>query len=336
MNILLTGGLGYLGSHAAVALLAAGHQVVLLDNLSNSRAEVADQIAQIAGQPVRLVVGDIRDTALLKQVMQDAGTDAVMHFAGLKVVGDSSRDPLAYYQNNVTGTLSLLQAMKAAGVQRLVFSSSATVYGEPEYQPVDENHPTRALTPYGRTKLQIEQILEDMATSDSEWCIAVLRYFNPVGAHESGLIGEVTQGEPSNLTPYIAQVAAGLRPFLRVYGSDYDTTDGTAVRDFIHVQDLAEGHVAALDFLASHQGCHAFNLGTGRGYTVLEMVNAFAQACARPIPYELVGRREGDVAVSCASVVKAKNFLGWQAQRGLDEMCASIWRWQQSCERVGS
>lgn len=332
MNILLTGGTGYIGSHAAVVLAQAGHQVVLYDNLCNSQAGVAQRAASIVGRAVPLVQGDVRDTVFLEQALREHAIDAVVHFAGLKAVGESVAQPLAYYDNNVHGTVSLLRAMQEAGVRALVFSSSATVYGEPRYLPLDEAHPRSATNPYGRSKLHIEDMLADLAASDAGWRIASLRYFNPVGAHESGLIGEDPRGIPNNLMPYIAQVAAGWRAQLSVFGGDYPTTDGTGVRDYIHVMDLAEGHLAALDHLQRERGWQAFNLGAGQGYSVLDMVRAFELASGRGVPYEIVARRPGDVAACYASADKARRLLGWQARRTLADMCASSWRWQQNCE----
>ena len=332
MNILLTGGTGYVGSHAAVVLAQAGHEVVLYDNLCNSRADVAQRVAQIIGRAVPLVRGDVRDTALLARTLQDHAVGAVVHFAGLKAVGESVAEPLAYYDNNVRGTLSLLQAMQATGVRTLVFSSSATVYGEPRYLPIDEVHPTSASNPYGRSKLHIEEMLADLAASDASWRVACLRYFNPVGAHASGLIGEDPNGVPNNLMPFVAQVAAGRRASLNVFGQDYPTSDGTGVRDYIHVMDLVEGHLAALDYLGGHSGWHAFNLGTGQGHSVLEMVRAFEAASGRAVPCNMVGRRPGDIATSYASADKARALLAWQAQRTLQDMCASTWHWQQQSE----
>lgn len=335
MNILLTGGSGYIGSHAAVVLMQAGHEVVLYDNLSNSRADVVIRLGSILGRAPVFVQGDVRDAALLARTLRDHRIDAVMHFAGLKAVGESVAQPLAYYDNNVTGTQCLLRAMQHCGVLKLVFSSSATVYGEPQYLPLDEQHPTRAANPYGRSKLHIEEMLSDLATSDVGWRIACLRYFNPVGAHESGLIGEDPNGTPNNLMPYITQVAAGRRDSLSVYGGDYETPDGTGVRDYIHVADLADGHLAALNYLGRSEGVgwHAFNLGTGQGYSVLEVVRAFERASGREVPYEIVARRPGDVAYSYASPENARQILGWQSRRGLDEMCASAWRWQRQGEQ---
>lgn len=332
MNILLTGGAGYIGSHAAVVLAQAGHGVVLYDNLCNSRHDVVRRLGRILGHPVPLVQGDVRNAALLVQTLRAHAIDAVVHFAGLKAVGESVSKPLDYFANNVAGTVSLLQAMHDTGVRALVFSSSATVYGEPRYLPIDESHPTSASNPYGRTKLHVEEMLADLARSDPAWRITCLRYFNPVGAHESGLIGEEPIGVPNNLMPYVAQVAAGRRPSLNIFGDNYPTPDGTGVRDYIHVMDLARGHLAALDFLQGQAGWHAFNLGTGRGFSVLEMVRAFETASGQPVPCTVTDRRPGDIAASYASADKARAQLGWQAVLGLDEMCASTWRWQQQCE----
>ncbi len=335
MNILLTGGTGYIGSHTAVVLAEAGHRPVLLDNLSNSSADVVDRLAQITGTRFPFIEGDIRDTALLRRVLADEGIGAVVHFAGLKAVGESVEQPLRYYDNNVGGTISLLQAMDETGVRQIVFSSSSTVYGEPAYLPYDESHPTMPNSPYGRTKLQVEQILGDLAGSASSWRIACLRYFNPVGAHASGLIGEDPNGIPNNLMPYIARVAGGRLPFLNVFGDDYPTQDGTGVRDYIHVMDLAEGHRAAIDFLAGSAGAgwHAFNLGTGCGYSVLDMVRAFEQASGRPVPYRIAPRRPGDIACYYAKADLAAAELGWRAVRSLDDMCASTWHFQQRTAR---
>lgn len=328
MNVLLTGGAGYIGSHAAVVMAQAGHRVVLYDNLCNSRHDVVARLQTITGRSMELVEADIRDTPLLMQILSAYAIDAVIHFAGLKAVGESAARPLDYYTNNVQGTLSLLQAMQQARVRTLVFSSSATVYGEPQYLPLDENHPTSATNPYGRTKLHIEQVLADLARADASWRMACLRYFNPVGAHESGLIGEEPQGVPNNLMPYIARVAAGRLPHLPIFGGDYPTPDGTGVRDYIHVMDLAEGHLAALKFLHERAGWHAINLGAGRGYSVLEMVRAFETASGLPVPYKMSPRRPGDVAACYAKVDKSAELLGWRARRSLQDMCASAWNWQ--------
>jgi len=334
MKILLTGGAGYIGSHTAVALRLEGHSVVLFDNLANSQASVVEAMAQITGSPVPFVMGDIRDTAMLESVLVSQQIDAVIHFAGLKAVGESVQNPLDYYANNVQGTISLLQAMQACAIKTLVFSSSATVYGDPQYLPLDESHPTSATNPYGRTKLHIEQMLYDLTVSDPSWHVACLRYFNPVGAHESGLIGENPNGIPNNLMPYVAQVAAGLRAELNVFGNDYASPDGTGVRDYIHVMDLAEGHTAALRFLQRESGWHAINLGTGTGYSVLDIVKAFESASGQAVPYRIAARRSGDVAQCYADPQKAAALLGWSAKRTLADMCASTWRFQQSSRNL--
>lgn len=330
MRILLTGGAGYIGSHTAVALVAAGHEVVCFDNLSNSRAAVMDRLEAITGQAVPLMVGDIRDRAALEQAIRGHGIDAVIHFAGLKAVGEAVAKPLTYYDNNVRGTLSLIEAMIACEVKSLVFSSSATVYGVPQYLPLDERHPTSATNPYGRTKLMVEEMLGDIAAADPEWRVAVLRYFNPVGAHESGLIGEDPNGIPNNLIPFISRVASGRLARLAVFGNDYDTPDGTGVRDYIHVTDLAAGHVAALQAIATRdEPISTWNLGTGQGYSVLEMVRAFERLNDVSVPYEISARRPGDVPSCYASPDKAKAELGWQASLGLEDMCTSTWRFER-------
>jgi len=328
MKLLLTGGTGFIGSHTAVVLSQAGHDVVLWDNLSNSKRAVLNRLETIVGRPLSFVHADVRDTDQLTATLKAHGIQAVVHFAGLKAVGESVAQPLNYFANNVQGTVSLLQAMQAAQVHQLVFSSSATVYGEPQYLPLDEHHPTSAANPYGRTKLHIEEMLHDLAASNQAWRFACLRYFNPVGAHDSGLIGEDPNGIPNNLMPFVTQVAAGLRPALQVFGNDYDTPNGTGVRDYIHVMDLAEGHLAALKFLQGQAGWHAINLGTGQGVSVLEMVKAFEQASGKPVPFNLVPRRPGDVASCFAKVDKAHELLHWQAHRGLRQMCEDAWRAQ--------
>ena len=330
MNILLTGGAGYIGSHAAVVLSEAGQQVVILDNFCNSHRSVLERLAKILGKVVPFVEGDVRDTVLVKKVLKDYQIDAVMHFAGLKAVGESVQNPIDYFDNNVGGTISLLQAMRASNIKTLVFSSSATVYGAPQYLPLDENHPTQATNPYGRSKLHIEEMLADVVVSDASWHIACLRYFNPVGAHESGLIGEDPNGIPNNLMPYIAQVASGKLAYLNVYGNDYDTPDGTGVRDYIHVMDLVEGHLAALSFIKQQLGLHVFNLGTGKGSSVLAMVKAFEDASGKSIPLKVTARRTGDVATCYAKVDKASHDLGWKATRTLQKMCASTWNFQKN------
>ena len=332
MNILLTGGTGYIGSHTAVVLIEAGHKVVLFDNLTNSRQDVVDRLESITNQNIPFVEGDVRDTLLLSRTIKDYQVDAVIHFAGLKAVGESVEKPLEYFDNNVGGTISLLKAMQENQVKTLVFSSSATVYGEPQYLPIDESHPTSATNPYGRTKLHIEEMLQDVVTSDSAFGVVCLRYFNPVGAHESGLIGESPNGIPNNLMPFVSQVAAGKRAKVNVFGGDYPTVDGTGVRDYIHVLDLASGHLAAINFLAGKKGWHAINLGTGFGSSVLEMIGQFASSSARSIPYEVVGRRPGDVASCYASAEKAEKLLKWKATRDLKSMCSSAWKWQENAQ----
>ena len=329
MRILVTGGTGFIGSHTCVALLAEGHEVVVLDNLSNSQEKVAEQVEKIAGRRVTFILGDVRDADLLARVLSEHAIDAVIHFAGLKAVGESVAQALRYYDWNIGGTISLCKAMAAAGVKTLIFSSSATVYGDPASLPIREDFPRSATNPYGASKLMIEDILADLVKSDSEWRIARLRYFNPVGAHESGLIGESPNGVPNNLMPYVAQVANGQRECLSVFGGDYPTPDGTGVRDYIHVMDLAEGHVAALEYLRRESGLLTVNLGTGRGYSVLEMIKAFEKASGRPVPYTIVERRPGDVAACYADPSLADKLLGWRATRGIDEMCRDAWHWQQ-------
>ncbi|NMQ28911.1 UDP-glucose 4-epimerase GalE [Candidatus Accumulibacter phosphatis] len=334
MNILVTGGSGYIGSHACVALLAAGHGVIVVDDLSNSRPEVLDRVARITGQRPVFFEGDVRDRALLRRVFAASPIDAVIHFAGLKAVGESVAQPLRYYDCNVGGTISLCEVMAESAVKTLIFSSSATVYGDPASVPIREDFPRSTTNPYGASKLMIEDILADLAQADEEWRIARLRYFNPVGAHASGLIGEEPNGTPNNLLPYVAQVAAGERRQLSVFGNDYPTPDGTGVRDYIHVMDLVDGHLAALDYLLTKGGLLTVNLGTGCGYSVLDMVRAFAAASGRPIPYALVPRRPGDIGACYADPALAAELLGWQARRGIDEMCSDAWRWQQQCART--
>ncbi len=326
--ILVTGGTGYIGSHAVVELLAAGKDVLILDNLANSSRKVLERIAAISGRAPLFCEGDIRDADLLRGLFAGHRIEAVIHFAGLKAVGESVEKPLSYYDNNVTGTLELLRAMGEAGVRRLVFSSSATVYGDPQSVPIREDFPLRATNPYGRSKLMVEEILRDLQHAEADWQIAILRYFNPVGAHESGLIGENPNGIPNNLMPFVAQVAAGKRPQLAVFGNDYPTPDGTGVRDYIHVVDLAQGHLAALDALARSGRSLTVNLGTGQGYSVLDMVRAFEAASGRPVPYRIVARRPGDIATCYADPAQAEQLLGWKARRGIAEMCADGWRWQ--------
>lgn len=327
--ILVTGGAGFIGSHACVALAAAGMPFLVLDNLCNSRRSVLERVQRITGAPVPFVEGDIRDAGLLQRVLEQHPIDAVIHFAGLKAVGESVREPLRYYDNNVAGTVNVLRAMQAANVRTMVFSSSATVYGEPASVPIREDAPVSAQNPYGASKLMMEQVLADVDTAEpGQWRIARLRYFNPVGAHESGLIGEDPRDVPNNLLPYVAQVAVGARERLSVYGGDYPTPDGTGVRDYIHVCDLAEGHVAALRYLRSHTGVLTVNLGTGKPVSVLEMVRAFERASGRSVPYRVVERRPGDVAQCWADPALAGRLLGWHAYHGLERMCEDAWRWQ--------
>jgi len=325
---LVTGGTGYIGSHAAVELLSVGHDVFIVDNLSNSKPSVLERIARIAGRRPGFAQIDVRDRAGLRRLFAERRFDAVIHFAGLKAVGESVARPLAYYDNNVSGSVALFDCMGEAGVKTIVFSSSATVYGDPASVPIREDFPLTATNPYGRCKLMIEEILRDVQKADPAWRVALLRYFNPVGAHASGMIGEDPDGVPNNLMPYIAQVAVGRLPELPVYGGDYPTPDGTGVRDFVHVVDLARGHLAALDALRQ-PGVLTVNLGTGRGYSVLEMVRAFAVASGKPVPYRIVARRPGDIARCYADPALARRLLGWQTQFGLDAMCADTWRWQR-------
>ncbi len=328
MNVLLTGGAGYIGSHTAVECLAAGHEVVVFDNLSNSSPKSLERVARIAGRPVAFVQGDIRDRGALRTLFADHRIDAVVHFAGLKAVGESVEKPLLYYDNNIAGSIALFEEMAAAGVNAVVFSSSATVYGDPATVPITEDFPLSATNPYGRSKLVIEEMLRDIALADPGWNVALLRYFNPVGAHESGLIGEDPRGIPNNLMPYVAQVAVGRRPHLNVFGGDYPTPDGTGVRDYIHVVDLARGHVAALNKLLQLGGVRTWNLGTGRGVSVLDMVRAFEAASGKKVPYRIVARRAGDVAQCWADPSRAARELGWRAEFDLRRMCADAWRWQ--------
>ena len=327
-KILVTGGAGYIGSHTCVELLTAGYEIIVLDNLSNSSAESLRRVEELTGKSLTFVEGDIRDQTLLNQLFSEHSISAVIHFAGLKAVGESVAKPLAYYDNNVNGTVVLLEAMQEAKVHTLVFSSSATVYGDPASLPIREDFPTSATNPYGRSKLMIEEILQDLHHSDNRWRIALLRYFNPVGAHASGRIGEDPNDIPNNLMPYISQVAIGKLQQLSVFGNDYSTVDGTGVRDYIHVVDLALGHVRAIERLQKSVGIHAWNLGVGKGYSVLEMVAAFEQASGRKVPYNIAPRRDGDIAACYADPEKARNDLGWTAEKGLDEMVADSWRWQ--------
>jgi UDP-glucose 4-epimerase len=327
-KILVTGGAGYIGSHTVVELLGAGYEVVILDNLCNSSGEVLGRIRELTGKTVRQVEGDINDRSLVAGLLAEHQFGATIHFAGLKSVGESVSSPLDYYRNNVNGTVTLLQCLADAGVKRFVFSSSATVYGDPKAVPIGEDAPTAPTNPYGNTKWLIEHILADLAASDPEWSIGVLRYFNPVGAHLSGRIGENPRGVPNNLMPYVTQVAVGKRERLSVFGGDYPTPDGTGVRDYIHVVDLALGHLAALERVERAPGAWTVNLGTGKGYSVLDIVNAFEAASGRKIPYQIVARRPGDIAQCFADPANAARELGWTARLGLDRMCADSWRWQ--------
>jgi UDP-glucose 4-epimerase len=327
-TILVTGASGFIGSHTCVELLQSGFDIVALDNLCNSSRKSIERVRQIAGRDFPFREADIRDRAALDAILSEFRIDAVIHFAGLKAVGESVEKPLEYFENNVAGSVTLLQALKAANVKAFVFSSSATVYGDPEALPLVETARLSVTNPYGRTKLMVEEILNDLERSDASWRIGILRYFNPVGAHESGLIGEDPRGIPNNLMPFIAQVAVGRREKLSVFGNDYPTPDGTGVRDYIHVVDLARGHVAALNRLFAQEGGFTVNLGTGQGYSVLEAVKAFEKASGRPVPYQVVPRRPGDIASCYASPVLAEQLLGWRAEKGIDEMCRDHWRWQ--------
>jgi UDP-glucose 4-epimerase len=330
MRILVTGGLGYIGSHTVVELMAAGHEVVVVDNLSNADISVRRRLQQITGREIVLHEADVRNRAAMQAMFATHRIDAVIHFAGLKAVGESVQQPLRYYDNNVGGSVVLFECMAEAGVKTLVFSSSATVYGDPARVPITEDFPLAATNPYGHSKLMIEDILRDTAKADAGWRIALLRYFNPVGAHESGMIGEEPSGIPNNLLPYVAQVAVGRREWLNVFGGDYPTPDGTGVRDYIHVVDLAQGHVKTLDKLATSAGLFTYNLGTGRGNSVLEMVRAFEAASGKRVPYKIVARRPGDIAACYADPSLAERELGWKARYDVARMCADAWRWQSS------
>lgn len=327
--ILVTGGAGYIGSHAVLELLQAGHEVLVLDNLCNSSRVAISRVERLAGRPVNFIKGDVRNRPLLNALFAAYPIDAVMHFAGLKAVGESVREPLRYYETNVSGSIALCQAMAEAGVFRLVFSSSATVYGETSVMPISEQCPTGVPTnPYGQSKLMAENVLRGLANSDPRWSIGLLRYFNPIGAHESGQIGEDPDGTPNNLLPFMLQVAVGRRSELNIFGDDYPTPDGTGVRDYIHVVDLARGHLSALDTLRRDGRGFTVNLGTGRGYSVLEVVEAYKRASGRPIPYQIVDRRPGDIAACYADPALAASLLGWRAQYGIERMCEDSWRWQ--------
>ena len=328
MNILLTGGLGFIGSHTAVVLAAQGHLVILLDNLCNSQRETLTNLEKITAQKLHFYELDVRDTSAVEEILKKHAVDAVIHFAGLKSVAESAADPLKYYDNNVGGTISLIEAMQAANIKKLIFSSSATVYCVPQYLPYDEEHPLVPMNTYGKTKLRAEEIMQDLAKSDSAWVFASLRYFNPVGAHESGLIGELPRGIPNNLMPYVCQVASGQLPALNIFGDDYDTKDGTGERDYIHVMDLAEGHVAALDFIEKNQGFHPINLGTGVPCSVYDLVTAFEKSANCSIVKKVQARRNGDLPIYFAKADKAKQLLGWSAKRDLQMMCDSSWKFQ--------
>ncbi|EKO3917049.1 UDP-glucose 4-epimerase GalE [Vibrio fluvialis] len=331
MDVLITGGMGYIGSHTCVQMIAAGMTPIMVDNLCNAKAEVLNRIEALTGVCPAFYQGDIRDEAFLDSVFAKHDVQAVIHFAGIKAVGESVSKPIEYYDNNVNGTLVLVRSMRKAGVKSLVFSSSATVYGDPQIVPITETFPTGATTnPYGRSKYMVEQCLADLVVAEPEWSITLLRYFNPVGAHPSGTMGEDPQGIPNNLMPFIAQVAVGRREKLAVFGNDYATPDGTGVRDYIHVMDLADGHIAALQAVGTQAGLHIYNLGTGKGSSVLDMVNAFSQACGKAVPYEICPRRPGDIAECWASTEKAQRELGWQAKLSLADMTADTWRWQSN------
>ena len=329
MAILVTGGAGYIGSHTCVELLDAGYDVVVLDNLSNSSEKSLDRVKALTGKEVKFYKGDILDRDILNKIFKEEKIDSCIHFAGLKAVGESVAKPWEYYNNNIAGTLTLVDVMRQNGCKSIIFSSSATVYGDPAQIPITEECPKGQCTnPYGWTKSMLEQILMDIYKADNEWNVILLRYFNPIGAHESGLIGEDPKGIPNNLIPYITQVAIGKLECLGVFGDDYDTPDGTGVRDYIHVVDLAVGHVRAVEKLKEKAGVSVYNLGTGNGYSVLDMVKAFGKACGKEIPYEIKPRRAGDIAMCYADPAKAARVLGWKAEKGLDEMCADTWRWQ--------
>lgn len=328
MAIVVTGGAGYIGSHTCVELLHEGHELIVVDNLSNSKRAVLQRIKEMSGREFKFYQDDLLDKEALERVFSENSIEAVIHFAGLKAVGESVAIPLTYYHNNITGTLLLCQAMQQYGVKKLVFSSSASVYGVPDRMPVSEDFPRSATNPYGKTKLMIEEICSDLCVADNKWSIALLRYFNPIGAHESGKIGEDPNGIPNNLMPYITQVAVGRRERLHIFGCDYDTHDGTGVRDYIHVVDLAKGHIKALEKIRCSTGIKTYNLGTGKGYSVLDLVKAFEKATGQKIPYELTARRPGDIATCYADPAKAKQELGWVAEKNIEDMCRDSWRWQ--------
>ena len=328
MAVLVTGGAGYIGSHTCIEMQRAGYDVVVVDNLDNSNAEALKRVEKITGKPVKFYKEDVRDKEALRRIFSENEIEAVIHFAGLKAVGESVREPIMYYDNNLKNTIALLEVMNEFGVKKIVFSSSATVYGVATEMPLTEGMPLGAINPYGRTKYFIEEILRDLYVADKDWCIALLRYFNPIGAHKSGLIGEDPKGIPNNLMPYISQVAVGKLEKLHVFGNDYNTVDGTGVRDYIHVVDLAQGHVKAIDWALKNKGCEAFNLGTGNGTSVLQLRDAFVKASGIDVPYVIDPRRPGDPDEVYADATKAKEVLGWEAQRGIDEMCEDTWRWQ--------
>ncbi len=329
MNILLTGGLGFIGSHTATVLADYGHHVAIIDNLCNSQKETLNSLMSIAGKDLPFYEGDVRDLPLLKRILKEEQIECVIHFAGLKSVAQSQTNPLEYFDNNVRGSIVLLEAMQAINIKRLIFSSSATVYGAPQYLPYDEAHPLQPINVYGRTKLQVEEILQDLSQSDDAWSIVCLRYFNPIGAHNCGLIGERPQGIPNNLMPYLCQVASGQLPYLNIFGDDYDTKDGTGERDYIHVMDLAEGHAAALALMSRQRGFEAINLGTGNPTSVYELLHAFERSIQRTIPRIVQKRRSGDLPIYYAKVDKASKLLNWRAQRDLQAMCDSSWKYQQ-------
>jgi len=330
MNVLVTGGMGYIGSHTCIQMIEAGMTPVIIDNLYNSKSTVLDRIKKVCGVKPAFIQADIRDKSAIVEALKSHNIEAVIHFAGLKAVGESVAKPLEYYDNNVNGTLVLVDAMREAGVKSLVFSSSATVYGDPASVPITEDFPTSATNPYGRSKLMVEECLTDFQKANPDWSITLLRYFNPVGSHPTGELGEDPQGIPNNLMPFISQVAVGRREFLSVFGSDYPTKDGTGVRDYIHVMDLSDGHVAALEKVGGKEGLHIYNLGTGNGYSVLEMVKAFEIASGKEVPYQVVDRRPGDIAECWADSSKAMNELGWKAVRTLEEMTGDTWLWQST------
>lgn len=329
MRILVTGGAGYIGSHTCIELLAEGHDVVVVDNLYNSSEKAIERVEEISGKKVTFYKEDLLNKEGLNRIFDQEKVDAVIHFAGLKAVGESVQKPLEYYHNNMTGTFYLCDVMRNHGVKNIIFSSSATVYGDPAFVPITEECPKGKITnPYGQTKGMLEQVLTDLHTADPEWNVVLLRYFNPIGAHPSGLIGEDPKGIPNNLVPYVAQVAVGKLKCVGVFGNDYDTPDGTGVRDYIHVVDLAKGHVKALKKIEGHQGVSIYNLGTGKGYSVLDVIHAFSKACGKEIPYEIKPRRAGDIATCYADSTKAYKELGWKAEYGIEEMCRDSWNWQ--------